>query len=164
MTISPASDIILDVARAADPQKAQATTRALAEGSTAADVSNGFSQALDGVSATASGLYSYRNPGASSQIASATTAQKATVGLESVLLKSFIDQMLPKDAAEVFGGGVAGDVWKSMLSEKIADEVAKSGALKIGSRLFATHPDLLHSLWNKIPASFPPAPPAAAKI
>jgi hypothetical protein len=93
-----------------------------------------------------------------------TTTQKATIGLESVLLKSFIDQMLPKDAVEVFGAGVAGDVWKSMLSEKIADEVAKSGALKIGRRLFATHPDLLHSLGSKIPASFPSAPPAAAKI
>jgi hypothetical protein len=53
--------------------------------------------------------------------------------------------MLPKDAVNVFGGGVAGDVWKSMLSEKIANEVAKSGSLKFASRLFETHPDLLHS-------------------
>jgi hypothetical protein len=78
-----------------------------------------------------------------------------------VLLKSFIDQMLPKDAVEVFGGGVAGDVWKSMLSEKIADEVAKSGALQIGQRLFATHPDKLQSLGNKIPDASPSAPPTA---
>jgi peptidoglycan hydrolase FlgJ len=164
MAISPASDIILDVARAADPQKALATTRVLADGSGTAEPSTGFSQALQSVSATTSGLYSYRNPVASSLPASGTAAQKATVGLESVLLKTFIDQMLPKDAVEVFGGGVAGDVWKSMLSEKIADEVAKSGALRIGKRLFATHPDRLQSLGNKTTGSFPPAPPAAAKI
>jgi len=74
-----------------------------------------------------------------------TKAHKAAIGVESVLLKSFVDQMLPKDAVNVFGGGVAGDVWKSMLSEKIANEVAKSGSLKFASRLFETHPDLLHS-------------------
>ena len=32
-----------------------------------------------------------------------------------------------------------------MLSEKIANEVAKSGALKLADRLFETHPQLLHS-------------------
>ena len=32
-----------------------------------------------------------------------------------------------------------------MLSEKIANEVAKSGALKLADRLFETHPELLHS-------------------
>jgi hypothetical protein len=63
----------------------------------------------------------------------------------------------------VFGGGVAGDVWKSMLSDKIADEVAKSGALKIGQRLFATHPDQIQSLGNKTPPAGPPAP-ASARI
>jgi hypothetical protein len=161
MAISPASDIILDVARAADPQKASATTRALAEGAGAADASAGFSRELQSVSALSSGLYSYRNAGAFSQAASGTAAKKATVGLESVLLKSFIDQMLPKDAVEVFGGGVAGDVWKSMLSDKIAEEVAKSGALKIGQRLFATHPDKLQSVGDKIPAVPPSAPPTA---
>jgi hypothetical protein len=67
-----------------------------------------------------------------------------------VLLKNFVDQMLPKDAVAVFGEGVAGDVWKSMLSEKIANEVAKSGALKLADRLFETHPDLLHSTRPKI--------------
>jgi hypothetical protein len=161
MAISPASDIILDVARAADPQKASATTRALAEGAGAADASAGFSRALQSVSAATSGLYAYRNAGASSQTKGGAAAQKATVGLESVLLKSFIDQMLPKDAVEVFGGGVAGDVWKSMLSDKIADEVAKSGALKIGQRLFATHPDQIQSHGNQTLSAWPPAPPPA---
>jgi hypothetical protein len=164
MAISPASDIILDVARAADPQKASATTRALAEGAGAGEAAAAFSQALDGVSAPTTGIYSYHNPGATTLGATGSAAQKATVGLESVLLKNFIDQMLPKDAVDVFGGGVAGDVWKSMLSEKIADEVAKSGALKLGKRLFATHPDLLHSTGHKISVPFASAPTASSKI
>jgi peptidoglycan hydrolase FlgJ len=146
MAISPSSDLILDVARAADPQKAAVTTRALVSASGGSDAAMEFSQAMNGLSSgRASHDYRYQNPTASAHAAIQTTAQKAAVGLESVLLKNFIDQMLPKDAVDVFGGGVAGDVWKSMLSEKIAAEVAKSGALKIGKRLFETHPDLLHS-------------------
>jgi flagellar protein FlgJ len=142
MAISPASDIILDVARAADPGKAMATTRALANSSGAAPAD--FTLALNSFhdSATTRDL-SYQNPALFGP-RSESPERKAAVGLESVLLKSVIDQMLPKDAVDVFGSGVAGDVWRSMLSDKIANQIAKSGALKIGDRLFATHSDLLH--------------------
>jgi flagellar protein FlgJ len=171
MAISPTSDLILDVARAADPVKAQATTRALAAGASGVEPIAEFSRTLDRVAtAPAAPLqdYSYHNPTASIQSSAETKAHKAAVGLESVLLKSFVDQMLPKDAVNVFGGGVAGDVWKSMLSEKIANEVAKSGSLKLASRLFETHPDLLHSgkhhdLAHDL-AKVSPAAPAPNKI
>jgi hypothetical protein len=151
MAISPTSDLILDVARAADPAKAQATTRALAagnSGSASGDAPSAeFSATLDRMAGAPAATrdYSYHNPTAAIQSSVETKAHKAAIGVESVLLKSFVDQMLPKDAVNVFGGGVAGDVWKSMLSEKIANEVAKSGSLKFASRLFETHPDLLHS-------------------
>ncbi len=164
MAISPASDIILDVARAADPQKAMATTRALDAG-LGGDATTEFSRALDGVAVPSSHRdFSYQNPVASTLGRQGSAAQKAAVGLESVLLKSFIDQMLPKDAVDVFGAGVAGDVWRSMLSEKIADQVAKSGALKLGTRLFATHQDLLHSAQRQKFGQFPSAPPMAGKV
>ena len=143
MAISPASDIILDVARAADPQKAMATTRALAAASdeTAMD----FASTLHSLpSETTAGNLAYRTPPTFATRAD-SPERKAAIGLESVLLKNFVDQMLPKDAVDVFGSGVAGDVWRSMLSEKIADQIARSGALKIGDRLFATHGDLLRA-------------------
>ncbi|WP_298356036.1 hypothetical protein [Rhodoblastus sp.] len=144
MTISPASDLILDVARAADPQKAAATTRTLAAAS--GDISGDFAAALDRLPASVPmpcGV-SYKNPVAALN-EKLSPARKAEVGLESMLLKSMIDEMLPKQASDVYGAGVAGDVWKSMLSEKIAEQIAKSGALKIGERLFATHQNLLQS-------------------
>jgi hypothetical protein len=139
MAISPASDIILDVARAADPQKAMATTRALASASSVAPTD--FGSTLASFPGAAARDYSYQNPSLFAG-RDESPERKAAVGLESVLLKSFIDQMLPKDAVAVFGSGVAGDVWKSMLAEKIANQIAKSGALKIGERLVASHPDL----------------------
>lgn len=141
MAISPVSDLILDVARAADPQKAAAASRALTASAAPDEFSATLKRAAPAVDA---GSYAYRNPSATVTPAM-TPARKAAVGLESVLLKGMIEEMLPKDAAEVYGSGVAGDVWRSMLSEKIADEVAKSGALHIADRLFATHQDLLQS-------------------
>ena len=135
MAIAPTSDLVLDVARAADPQRAMATTRALTDGS------GGFASTLAEFSPSLT-PYGYHNPSVTPG-AQETPAHKAAVGLESVLLKNFVDQMLPKDAVGVFGAGVAGDVWKSMLSEKIANEVAKSGALKLAERLFESHPEML---------------------
>lgn len=169
MSISPTSDLILDVARAADPLKAQATTRALATASAAVDPTADFSRALDGVAAapappSAPRDYSYKNPVAALHGAAETPAHKAEVGLESMLLRQFVDEMLPKDAVDVFGGGVAGDVWKSMLADKIADQIAESGSLKIGKRLFATHPQLLHSSRRRGLANITPAPLASNKV
>jgi peptidoglycan hydrolase FlgJ len=148
MAISPSTDIILDVARAADPQKAMATTRALvaASGDDAPGASDDFVATLDRMpsSVPLPPEMSYKNPIASTPDPE-TPARKAEIGLASLLLKSMIDQMLPKEASDVYGGGVSGDVWKSMFSEKIAEEVAKSGALNLGERLFATHQNLLKS-------------------
>lgn len=54
---------------------------------------------------------------------------------ESFLLKTFVEAILPKENEAVFGKGVAGSVWKSMLSEKVADEIAESGVLGIAEQL-----------------------------
>ena len=53
------------------------------------------------------------------------------------MLQSFIRTMLPKNAENVFGKGTAGEVWKSMLAEKLADEIARSGQIGIAKRLAA---------------------------
>jgi hypothetical protein len=152
MAISPVSDLIVDVARAADPQKASAASRALEAGAAPETFSATLRQAAPAVD---SGSYAYRNP-APTITPAMTPERKAAVGLESVLLKGMIEEMLPKDAPDVYGSGTAGDVWRSMMSEKIAEEVAKSGALHIADRLFATHQDLLQpSTVNKIQSSPP---------
>ena len=56
------------------------------------------------------------------------------------MLNSFVNEMLPKDAESVFGQGLAGDMWKSMLADQVSRQIAKSGALGIAKRLFAAHP------------------------
>ncbi len=167
MAISPVSDLILDVARAADPQKATAASRALAADAPASSgfSSSNFSSVLNQAQSPVDlSRYAYHNAGLDAAPPK-SPEQKAAIGLESVLLKSFVDEMIPKDEADVFGSGVAGDVWRSMLADKIADEMAKSGALKISERLFATHQDLLQSSTvDKIKPSLAPIVPTHTKI
>jgi peptidoglycan hydrolase FlgJ len=50
---------------------------------------------------------------------------------EAFVMQSFIQEMLPKGADNVFGKGIAGDIWRSMLAEKLAYEVAARGDLGI---------------------------------
>ena len=61
---------------------------------------------------------------------------------EFFVLQSFVQSMLPKNATNVFGKGSAGEFWKSMLAEKMGDELARSGQVGIARRLAAgpSHP------------------------
>jgi flagellar protein FlgJ len=54
---------------------------------------------------------------------------------ESFILQSFIETMLPKNAESVFGKGTAGGVWKSMLAEKLADQISRSGGIGIAQKI-----------------------------
>jgi Rod binding domain-containing protein len=96
-----------------------ATAPALANGPSAADARARFSAAAE---------------------AADEKAAKAKTGFEAVMLNSFVSEMLPKDASTVFGQGLAGDMWKSMLADQVSRQIAKSDALGIAKRLFATHP------------------------
>lgn len=57
------------------------------------------------------------------------------VQFEAFVLQSFIQAILPKEASAVFGEGTAGEVWKSMLAEKIALQVAEAGGVGIAKAI-----------------------------
>ncbi|WP_158816257.1 rod-binding protein [Methylocapsa sp. S129] len=150
MAIKPSSDIVLEVLKAADPLRAQATTQRLqALGAGSVEDADDFAKALD---ATA------QPPAASPEVApnaanmrdrldsislDAANDQKAArtqLEFEASILKTFVDAILPKDESDVYGQGTAGDIWKSMLADQIARQIAKSGAFGISKRLFSSHP------------------------
>ncbi len=58
---------------------------------------------------------------------------------EAFVLQSFIQEMMPDTAQDVFGSGVSGDFWKSMMAEKIAEQVAARGSLGIAEAVRAGH-------------------------
>ena len=130
MSLAPSTDIILEVSSAADPARAAAIAEKLgALASKGADTPQDFAAALQSVS---------RPPPV--QPAPVARAANAETKLEAVFLSQFITEMLPKDAQSVYGQGYAGDMWRSMLAERVADQMAASGRIGIASRLFAHRP------------------------
>lgn len=65
----------------------------------------------------------------------ADAAQK----FEAFVLQTFIQEMMPETSENVFGSGISGDFWKSMMSEKIAEQVAERGNLGIADLIRSGH-------------------------
>ncbi len=149
MAFNPRSDVILEVLNAADPARASLAAErlgALAGSAPSADFAADLEKAAS--SAPQAGLAAEGLADARSRLAAMADgpdkASRAKVEFEATLINSFVGELLPKDAGSVFGEGSAGDMWRSMLSEQISGQIAKSGALGLSRRLFATH-DLVPS-------------------
>ena len=144
MAIDASSDIVMEVAKAADPARAAAAAQRLnalagAAGADAADFAD-TRAATAPAAASESSAVDVRARFAAAADAAGEKAAKVKTEFESVMLNTFVSEMLPKDASSVFGQGLAGDMWKSMLADQVSRQMAKSDALGIGKRLFATHP------------------------
>ena len=146
MAIDPPSDVVLEVARAADPTRAAAAAQRLNALAASAGQTGAFAQTLaqtgtaGPAGAPVSGLANARSALLDANAATSAKAAKAQVDFEAMLLNGFVNEMMPKDAQSVFGGGMAGDMWKSMLADQISHQIAKSGELGIARRLFAARP------------------------
>ena len=155
MSIQPPSDILLDVVKAADPQKAQAMAARLRQvaSATASAAAGGaavegprFDDALAGENAapvalgeggSPLGTFSARTLSNATALSSREPAGTPSPyqRFEAMVLSGFVEQLLPKSSATLFGAGTAGQVWRSMLAERIADEVAKSGGVGLAQHL-----------------------------
>ncbi len=60
---------------------------------------------------------------------------KAYEDFEGYFLQTFVEAMLPKDASSLFGSGPAGNIWKSMMAEYMAKELAHSTAFGIAEKI-----------------------------
>ena len=133
MTLAP-PDLLLDVARAADPNRARAAAQRLVD--LAANDTGGFEPALAVAHPPASPA-----PPSTSHFTPAPPATSAAPDgaayrrFEGVVLKSFIEAMLPGHADSVFGGGFAGGVWKSFLAETLGTQLASRGGIGIADQI-----------------------------
>jgi peptidoglycan hydrolase FlgJ len=148
LAITPASDIVLDVARAADPSKYQAAAARLARmGGNAAETraanAPDWSANLEAAeSKAATGSPGFTLPAQTPSRPVSTTAAPAKhlkadpfKQFEAFVLQNFIQLMLPKQAENVFGSGTSGEIWKSMLADKLGSQVAAKGGIGIAARL-----------------------------
>ena len=54
---------------------------------------------------------------------------------EAMVLQTFIQSMLPEDASSVYGQGMAGEMWQSMLAEQLGKSMAERGGIGISDRI-----------------------------
>ena len=146
MAISPPSDIVLDVARAADPARLQLAVDRLQKLGTGV-AGTQFAAAVDEAAPAGGvpGLAGAREKFAAlapAKLDSATPTvpsktAKTMQQFEAQVIQTFIEQMMPEATANNFGSGTAGGVWRSMLSEQIANQIAKAGGLGIREKVEA---------------------------
>lgn len=128
MAISPPSDIVLDVARAAEPQALETARARLSALGAAANDPAAFQSNLADLRSTLGG----GNSGA-------PATPESFVKFEAMVLQSFVQSMLPSEAQQVYGQGTAGEMWKSLLAEKLADTMAQRGGIGIADRVLSDH-------------------------
>jgi flagellar protein FlgJ len=140
MAINPGSDLLTDALLAAEPQRAKAATDRLAnlaasDGTAAAEFDNAL--AAQPVSAQAAAA---QHPLSVTIRSQATVVRKPAHPyqlFEATMLKSFFESMLPNNAKSVFGAGLAGNVWKSMLADSLGTTVSKGKGIGIARELEA---------------------------
>ncbi len=140
MSIAPPSDIVLDVAQAADPLKVQAATAKLATMASGVGTNVDFASLLQSQSKSSSATASATTTsptvpygrGHQMETKPASPYQK----FEAVVLQSFMQSILPKDS-DLFGDQFSADAYRSMMSEQLAAQVAKSGRLGIAHAIEA---------------------------
>lgn len=139
MSIAPPSDIILDVAQAADPVRREAAVAKLAQlaGGAPAD----FSTALGGAGPTRAAFGLRTAPSvAAGEIGTMGAPQHAARALspyqkfEAVLLQTAFQDILPKDD-ELFGDAASADACRSMLAEQLANQMAASGRFGVAKAI-----------------------------
>jgi len=119
------SDLIVGAMKAADPARLSQAQEALrsmtaARSATAMTPNENFSQNIKQLNARPA------EPDATTE-----TLKK----FEAAILTTFVQSMMPKETESVYGEGLAGDMWKSQMAEKIADQLAQRGGVGIANRL-----------------------------
>lgn len=140
------SDIVLGVARAADTAKQREAAARLemlsrqqpaevASASSSAEPIRDWSTELRRASAGEPRPLVSADAGTPSSDESAEKRKDVYIQFEAVLLQNMVEAMMPEDSGAMFGSGTAGTMWKSLLAEKVAAEIARSGAVGIAKQV-----------------------------
>jgi hypothetical protein len=114
LALANAGDLILDVVRAADPSAVEAARTRLA-------------------------AFATKSAPAPQNPAAKPATPEAFVRFEAMVLQTFIQNMLPDDTESVYGAGMAGEMWQSMLAEQLGATMARRGGIGIAERVLGNH-------------------------
>jgi flagellar protein FlgJ len=128
MSIFPATDIITDVARAADPEKLRIATKRLEDigGQKAFGVGHAFAllppAALHATSTRSVATNDIGAPRLGGRLETLSATQK----FEAFLLQGWLENILPKSGGGAYGTEAGADIWRSMMAEQISYQLARA--------------------------------------
>lgn len=131
MAVSPPGDIVLDVLKAADPARVSEARAKLAAAAPSETARASAAEAFD--AAYALSTRARFAPENAQDLAASEAARK----FEAMVLSNFVQSMLPAESEELFGKGMAGTIWKSMMAEQLANTLAEGGGIGIAKALMA---------------------------
>lgn len=137
MAISPPSDLVLDVVRAADPtqvQEAQAklkSNRAAFQANSLAEAGAGFQAAVGILNRDTAAT----NVSDGVKAVGAKAIPEHLRKFESMVLQNFVKSMMPAESEELYGKGTAGEIWRGMMADQLGDALAKGGGIGIAESL-----------------------------
>jgi hypothetical protein len=127
--IRPPTDIVLDVARNAEPARLAAAESALgAPASGATQIASAAPSPFD-VALRRAGESAPRGDGG---------AAAAYRGVEEALLARLVEAMLPA-SPDLYGGGGAGRMWRGFLAEHVSKSMAQGQGLGVAARIGEAH-------------------------
>ncbi|MBV2144356.1 rod-binding protein [Falsochrobactrum sp. TDYN1] len=132
MAINPPSDLVMDVARAADPQAyrvAAERLKSISGGTVVAGAATGLTR--DNFASFSESLAA----GVSVRPDGGNAANPAYRKFEAFMLQSFVQSMFTSDTTATFGKGISGEYWKSMMAEAMANKMADTGGVGVARML-----------------------------
>lgn len=138
MAISPPSDLVLDVVKAADPADVQAAQAKLVANK-AAFAANSLAEAGNGFDATVDVLNRATSKAGLADAKERTTKTDKVPAVyqkfEAMVLQNFLQNMMPKSEA-LYGKGATGEIWKGMMADQISTEMSKGGGIGIAEKMY----------------------------
>ena len=146
MAISIPSDLVLDVVNAADPVERQMAAQRLGSASRSAmqvasatgavpDLGSGTEPASFEKHYASAGKPAVLSDAGISRYSKGIAKEQNPVSEKFValMLHEMLETMLPRDTEGIYGEGLSGDMWRSMLSEQVSNQMAKSDKLDLAS-------------------------------
>ena len=137
MSIAPPSDIVLDVAQAADPQRLQEAQAKLARMSAGTAAATDFPAVL-GQKTPLPSAPPVRLPLYPTAPVVTTRPISPYQKFEAVLLQNLVDNILPRGGG-LFGDAASSDINRSMLAEQLAVQIARTNRVGIARMLEKAH-------------------------
>jgi len=144
VSIQPPSDIVLDVAQAADPTKSYEATQRLMRIGQTDNSGAAFSGIMQNVSSQSDVLSSLGSRIGAGPITprnavpvSTDPQAKAFKSLQALIFQNLLEVALPHD--ESMGKGMAADAWRSMMAEHLAKQMSDAVDLGLMPKTGALH-------------------------